>query len=120
VSFGTEPGGKQDELRPWDPPKRFLERFRRQPYQVKPASAYPKPDAKKPCPPNNPETGTPDGVYTVEILAWLDQNRARVRTGMSRDGFREARGESFLVERRDRMWRRVNELEKRVRRTVRN
>jgi hypothetical protein len=120
VSFGTEPGGTKEELRPWDPPKRFLERFQRRAYQVKPASGYPKREGKEPFPPKNPETGIPDGVYTVEILAWLDENRARVRTGMSRDGFREARGESFLVEKRDRMWRRVNESGKQVRRTVRN
>ena len=107
VSFGTEPGGKQDELRPWDPPKRLLERFRRRAYQVKPASAYPKREDKKPFPPKNPETGIPDAIYTVEIIAWLDENTARVKTGVSRDGLR-ARGESFVVERRGRKWHRVN------------
>ena len=110
VSFGTEPGGKKDELRPWDPPKRFLERFRGRAYQVKPASAYPKPEGKGPLPPKNPDTGAPDAIYTVEILAWLDENRASVRTGISRDGHR-ASGETFVAERRGRKWHRANGLQ---------
>jgi len=114
VSFGVEPGGSKDNLQPWDPPKRFLERFRRS-YQLKPASAYPQRSGKEPFPPNNPETGIPDGIYTVEILAWLDENRVRVRAGISRDGFDEVRGAPFFVEKRDRMWHHVSEPEKRVR-----
>jgi len=107
VSFGTEPGGKKDDLRPWDPPERFLERFRRRAFQVKPASAYPKPEGNRPFPPKNPETGIPDGIYTVEILAWLDENRAKVRTGTSRDGL-GPKGESFVAERSGRKWHRVH------------
>jgi hypothetical protein len=104
VCFGTEPGGKNGRPTRVDPPQRFLTGFRARAYQLKPASSYPKPEGNTPYPPNNPETGIPDGIYTVEIVEWLDQSTAEVKVSMYRDGL-WASGEKLTVEKRDGAWR---------------
>jgi len=104
VSFGEEPAGGRAATVRCDPPERFLRRFQDREYQVKPASAYPQPRDNVPFPENNPQTGIPDGIYTVEIVEWLDGDTARVKAEMYRDGL-WARGEELIVERRERQWR---------------
>jgi hypothetical protein len=99
VSFGSKSGSS-------DPPKEFLERFKDRPYHVKPISAYPKPVGMEPHPKKNPDTGIPDGKYTVEIEQWVDENTAKVRAELWRNGL-WARGCRMTVERRDGKWRRV-------------
>jgi hypothetical protein len=66
--------------RPGTPPSATvaLERFKGRPYRVKPISAYPKPVGMEPYPKKNPETGIPDGKYTVEMEQRLDANTAKV------------------------------------------
>jgi len=103
VSFGTAAHSNEGGIKYLDPPKRFLNRFKRRSFQVKPASAYPKPKKGVPFPPENPETGIPDGLYTVEVVSWLDESTARVRTSLYRHGL-GARGESLVVEKRDGKW----------------
>ena len=107
VSFGTVPGDQKDEQQLWDPPKRFLGYYSDLLYYIKPVSAYPKRDDKQP--PKNPDTGVADGIYTVEILAWLDDDTAKVRTGVSRNGY-PSTGEPFVVKKHDRGWQRAEKL----------
>lgn len=104
VSFGAESNEDGKAIARRDPPKRFLDRFQHRPYRIKPASAYPKPRGTEPWPKNNPQTGIPDGIYTVEIVKWLDKNAASVKVSMYRNGL-WARGESLVVERHDGKWR---------------
>ena len=104
VSFGTEPAAEKDKTTPCDPPKRLLSRFQGRRYRVMPVSAYPKPKKMEPFPPDNPKTGAPDGIYTVEIVRWLDQTTAEVKAEMYRDGL-WARGFDAVVEEKDGRWR---------------
>jgi hypothetical protein len=97
VSFGSRSGKS-------DPPKEFLERFKGRPYQVQPISAYPKSEDMKLRPKNNPQTGRPDGKYTVEIVEWVDENTAKVKARMWRGGT-WGRGSEATVEKRDGKWR---------------
>ena len=103
VSFGNEYDKQSRETTRYDPPERFLKRFENRPYQVKPASAYPKPQGMEPFPPKNPETGIPDGIYTVEIVEWLDEDTARVKAGIYREGSWGA-GQNSIVEKREGKW----------------
>lgn len=103
VSFGHEFNRKTREMVRYDPPKRFLERFRNRPYQIKPASAYPKPQDAEVFPINNPQTGIPDGMCTVEIVEWIDENTARVKAGMYRHGEWGA-GEEAIAQKQGGKW----------------
>jgi len=103
VSFGTEYNRKSRETFRYDPPEKFLRRFQNRPYQVKPVSAYPKPRGMEPFPPNNPQTGIPDGIYTSEIVEWLDESTARVKAGFYRDGLWGG-GQETIVEKRGGKW----------------
>ena len=53
--------------------------------------------------PKNPQTGVPDGIYTVEIVEWLDENTARVKAGMYRHG-EWASGKEAIAEKRHGKW----------------
>ena len=66
-----------------DPPAGFLTRFSGRHFVVRPVLQYPKPK-KKWVLENNPKTGVPDGLYTVEIIGWLDNTTAMVRYSMHR------------------------------------
>jgi hypothetical protein len=103
VSFGRELPAAEGGTTRCDPPKQFLRLFEKRPYRVKPVSAYPKPNGAEPWPKDNPQTGNPDGIYTVEIVQWLDKDTAEVRIDMFRHGL-WARGEQLVVERRDGEW----------------
>ncbi|MBN2477395.1 MAG: hypothetical protein JXB62_22510 [Pirellulales bacterium] len=103
VCFGTESTEDGGEPARLDPPKRFLDRFQKRPYQIMPVSAYPKQNGLGPWPVKNPQTGIPDGIYTVEIVEWLDPDTAKVRAGMYRSGL-WAQGYGAVVKRQDGKW----------------
>lgn len=84
-----------------DPPADFLTRFAGRHFVVKPASQYPKSKADRE---KNPKTGVPDGLYTVEILEWIDNTTAKVRCSIHR-AFLWATGYETIVETKDGKWR---------------
>lgn len=87
-----------------DPPADFLTRFAGRHFVVKPASQYPKPNEPEDILPiNNPKTGVPDGLYTVEIY-WVDDTSALVRYSRHR-AFIWATGYEAIVEKKDGKWR---------------
>ena len=86
-----------------DPPMDFLTRFAGRHFTVKPASQYPKPKDKLVLE-NNPKTGVPDGLYTVEILEWIDNTTAEVRYSRHR-AFTWAAGYEAIVEKINGTWR---------------
>jgi hypothetical protein len=101
VAFGRQREEKARKVIYIDPPTGFLERFKNRPFAVQPASKYPWQDAEIQ---NNPRTGVPDGVYTVEIVEWLGEDTAKVRAEMFRHGL-WARGQEVIVEKKEGQWR---------------
>ena len=65
-----------------DPPAAFLARFARCPYAVRAASEYPA--ITNAAGPANAATGIPDGMYTVQIIRWIDGSSAQVRLSLYR------------------------------------
>jgi len=51
----------------------------------------------------NAATGIPDGVYTVQIIRWIDDSTAQVRLSMYRSET-WARGHDAIVERQNAGW----------------
>jgi len=91
-----------------DPPEAFLERFEGRAYTVKKASGYPKIDRTDLnnifAADENPETGVPNGIYTVEIIEWIDDTTARVKYSMRRAPLWAA-GYEAVVEKKNGKWR---------------
>ena len=102
VAFGRNPGGKPVAAPYGSPPCAFLKRFAGRPYSVRPAFAYPIVTGRGVV--ENSRTGSPDGIYTVEVVEWIDDTTAKVKTSMWRNGL-WARGFDAVVERTDGQWR---------------
>ena len=85
IAFGAVQGTNAFETIYTDPPDSFLLRFEGRHFSVKKASQYPYPRREERVSvPNNPLTGIPDGIYTVEIIEWIDGTTAKVRYSIYR------------------------------------
>ena len=84
-----------------DPPPAFLTHFAKCPFKVRAASDYPA--VTNGVSEANAATGIPDGVYTVQIIRWIDDSTAQVRLSMYRSET-WARGHDAIVERQNAGW----------------
>ena len=84
-----------------DPPAAFLARFARCPYAVRAASEYPA--ITNAAGPANAATGIPDGMYTVQIIRWIDGSTAQVRLSLYRSAS-WARSYDLILERQIACW----------------
>ena len=99
-----------------DPPEAFLKRYEGRAYTVKRASEYPKVDRTDLnnilFADENPQTDIPNGIYTVEIVEWIDDTTARVKCSMYRASLRaagyeavaEKKGGTWRIKKRGTMW----------------
>lgn len=85
LSFGSKPGTNSDERVSIDPPQEFLQRFAGRHFEVRKASQYPNSNTGGKSSVKNPKTGIPDGIYTAEIVEWIDDTTARVKYSMYRE-----------------------------------
>lgn len=105
IAFGAMQGTNAFETVYTDPPDSFLLRFEGRHYSVKKASQYPYPrHEERISVPNNPLTGIPDGIYTVEIIEWIDDSTAKVKYSIYRKPLWGSAYEA-IAEKKDGFWR---------------
>jgi len=102
VAFGSQTDPRTRKTAYTDPPPGFLTRFARCPFAVKAASAYSAASTNGE-PSTNTVTGIPDGVYTVQIMRWIDSETAQTRVSLYRSET-WARGHDAIVEKQDGAW----------------
>ena len=103
ISFGQQPGTNASERTCIDPPDEFLKRFADRHFDVRKASQYPQKRADLTSLDRNPKTGSPDGIYTVEIVEWLNDTTAKVKYSMYRAPLWAA-GYEAVAEKKDGKW----------------
>jgi hypothetical protein len=104
LSFGLKAGTRPQDNVMVDPPDEFLQRFAGRYFAVRKASEYPKGTGNRLQAEKNPKTGVPDGIYTAEIVEWIDDTTARVRYKMFRASLCAA-GYEAVAEKKDGRWR---------------
>ena len=104
LSFGSKPGTNAHQQVAIDPPDEFLQRFAGRHFEVRKASQYPESNRDWKALAKNPKTGVPDGLYTAEIVEWIDDTTAKVKYTMYRAPLWAA-GYEAVVEKKDGKWR---------------